>query len=165
MKKFASLLFILLLFGCSNDTEDKERITILENESHVAYSESQNLLAPWVCIENQQEEQSNEPFLMTFEVTDGLKSIVDKDSNVSIDSRNLFNGSEEDISSLPPDGKSFCTGNTLPLTKEVNQDELENMVTQGDIKVSITELDGEVISSYTIKEFVIGKPDGSKIKR
>jgi hypothetical protein len=52
----------------------------------------------------------------------------------------------------------------LPLTKEVKQDELENMVDQGDIKVSITELDGEVISSYTIKKFVIGKPDGSRVK-
>ena len=52
----------------------------------------------------------------------------------------------------------------MPLTKEVNQDELEKMVAQGDIKVSITELDGEVISSYTIKKFVIGKPDGSKVE-
>jgi hypothetical protein len=163
-KKFAKLFFILLLFGCSNDVENKERITILENKTNVAYSEGQNLLAPMVCLENQQEELSNEPFLVTFEVIEGLKSIVNSEDNVTIDSRNLLNGSEEDISSLPPDGKSFCVGNNLPLTKEVNQDELENMVDQGDIKVSITELDGEVISSYTIKKFVIGKPDGSRVK-
>ena len=81
MKKIASLFFVLLLFGCSNDTVNKERITILENKTDVAYSESQNLLAPSVCLENQQEEQSDEPFLVTFEVTEGLKSILEKDSD------------------------------------------------------------------------------------
>lgn len=164
MKKLVCVLPILLLFGCSNDMEDEERITILEKETYVAYSDSQNVLAPRVCLENQQEEQSNEPFLVTFEVNGGLKSIVEKDSTISIDSRDLLNGSEGDISSLPPDGKSFCIGNTIALTKEVAQDELENMVAQGDLKVSVTEIDDEVISSYSIKEFVIGKPDGSIVK-
>lgn len=164
MKKLVCVLPILLLFGCSNDMEGEERITILEKETYVAYSDSQNVLAPRVCLENQQEEQSNEPFLVTFEVNGGLKSIVEKDSTISIDSRDLLNGSEGDISSLPPDGKSFCIGNTIALTKEVAQDELENMVAQGDLKVSVTEIDDEVISSYSIKEFVIGKPDGSIVK-
>ncbi|KPL60992.1 hypothetical protein [Rossellomorea vietnamensis] len=164
MKKIVCVLFILLLFGCSNDMEQKERIKILEKETYVAYSDSQNVLAPRVCLENHKEAKSNEPFLVTFEVTGELKSIVEKDSNVTIDSRNLLKGSKEDISSLPPDGKSFCTGITLPLTKEVAQDELENMITQEDLKVSVTELDGEVISSYTIKQFVIGKPDGSIVE-
>ncbi|MGG3915897.1 hypothetical protein [Rossellomorea vietnamensis] len=164
MKKVVCVLFILLLFGCSNDMEGKERITILKKETYVAYSDSQNVLAPRVCLENQNAEQSNEPFLVTFEVTGELKSIVEKDSTISIDSRNLLKGSKEDISSLPPDGKSFCTGVTLSLTKEVAKNELENMITQKYLKVSVTELDGEVISSYTIKKFVIGKPDGSIVE-
>ncbi len=161
MKKVASVLFILLLFGCSNGTAEKERLTILENESNIAYVESQNLLAPKVCLENQQERQSIEPFLVKFEITGDLKSVIDKDSNVSIDSRNLFNGSDGDISSLPPNGKSFCTGNNLTLTKGVSQNEVEQMITEGDMTVSVTELNGDVISSLTLKEFVIGKPDGS----
>ena len=74
MKKIASFFFVFLLFGCSNDTINKERITILKNETDVAYSESQNLLAPSVCLEIQQEEKSDEPFLVNFEVTEGLKS-------------------------------------------------------------------------------------------
>lgn len=164
MKKVVCVLFSLLLFGCSNDIGDEERITILEKETNVAYSDSQNVLAPRVCLENHKEEKSNEPFLVTFEVTGELKSIVEEDSSITIDSRNLLNGSEGDISSLPPDGESFCTGITLPLTKEVAKEELENMITQEDLKVSVTELDGEVISSYTIKQFVIGKPDGSIVE-
>lgn len=164
MKKVVCVLIILLLFGCSNDMGDKERITILENETYVVYSESQNVLAPRVCLENQQEEQSNEPFLVAFEVTGGLKPIVEKETNFSIDSRDLLSGSEGDISSLPPEGESLCTGITLPLTKEVAKDKLEDMITQGDLNVSVTELDGEVISSSIIKVFVIGMPDGSIVE-
>lgn len=164
MKKLLCVLCFLLLCGCSPDTEYKERITILEKETNVAYSDIQNVLAPRVCLENHKEAKSNEPFLVTFEVTGELKSIVEKDSTISIDSRNLLKGRKEDISSLPPEGKSFCTGVTLPLTKKVAKNELENMITQGDLKVSVTKLDGEVTSSYTIKQFVIGKPDGSKVE-
>lgn len=164
LKKFVSALFILLLLGCSNNTIDKERLTILENESNVAYVESQNLLAPMVCLENQQEEQTIKPFIVKFEVNDELKSVVDKDFNTFIDSRNLLNGSDEDVIILLPDGKSFCTGNNLTLIKDVSQNELEKMIAEGDIEVAVTELDGEVISSFTIKEFVIGKPHGSVIK-
>ncbi|MCR8848421.1 hypothetical protein NQ095_08410 [Rossellomorea sp. SC111] len=164
MKKLLCVLCFLFLCSCSTDTGDKERITILENESNVAYSESQNVLAPRVCLENQKEEQSNEPFLVAFDVNDGLKSIVEKDSNVSIDSRNLLNDRGADIASLPPDGKSFCIGTTFSLTRLVAQNELEKMVTQGGLKVSVTELDGGVISSYIIEEFVIGNPDGSIVE-
>ena len=165
--KFSIKIMVLgisiLLFGCSNDMVDKERLTILENESNVAYVESQNLLAPKVCLENKQEKQSIEPFLVTLKVADELKSMVDRDSNISIDSRSLFNDSDEDISSLPPKGKPFCTGNNLKLTKEVSKKGLEKMITEGHIEVSVTELDGEVISSFTIKKFVVGKPDGSVV--
>lgn len=43
------------------------------------------------------------------------------------------------------------------LKKEVSQDDIEKMVTDKDVKVSKTELSGEVVSSYTLQEFVVGK--------
>lgn len=161
MKRILSVLFLVLLFGCSNETVDKERLTILEDDSNVAYVESENLLAPMVCLENQQNTKSVDPYLVTFELTDDLKTIVDTKSNISLDSRNLFDN--DDGSNLPQEEKSFCVGNNLPLTEEVNQDDLENFITEGNIKVSVTELNGDVISTYTLQKFVIGKLDGSVV--
>ncbi|CQR48246.1 hypothetical protein BN1058_02600 [Paraliobacillus sp. PM-2] len=161
MRRVLSILSLVLLFGCSNETVDKERLTIHEDESSVAYVESENLLAPRVCLENQQKTQSVDPYLITFELTDDLKTIVDKTSNVSLDSRNLFNNDGD--SNSPRKEKSFCVGTNLPLKEEVNQDKLDNLITEGNIKVSVTELNGDVIFTYTLQKFVIGKPDGSVV--
>ncbi|SDQ81157.1 hypothetical protein [Virgibacillus salinus] len=158
------LLTTILLFGCSNDTVVKERLTILGNESKVIYPEEVlddfNALATQVCIEiNQKDKSSIAPFLVTFEIKDELNSIVDESSSVlELDSRDITNAGKT------PEGNTFCTGNTLMLKKEVSKDDIEGMVTDKDVKVSITELSGEVISSYTLQEFVIGKADGTVVK-
>ncbi|QHE51600.1 hypothetical protein [Pontibacillus sp. HMF3514] len=164
------LITTILVFGCSNHTVDKERLTILRNESKVIYPEEVpenfNALATQVCIENNQKGKASiDPFLVTFEIKDKLHSIVDESSSaLELDSRYITNAGKEKITNLPPEGDTLCTGNTLMLKKEVSQDDLEKMVNDGDVKVSITELNGDVITSYTLQEFVIGKPDGSVIK-
>ncbi|SET96513.1 hypothetical protein SAMN05421676_11292 [Salinibacillus kushneri] len=154
------LLFItILLFGCSNGTVETERLTILGNESKVIYSqlvhEDFDGLSTQVCIENNQNDMA--PFLITFEIKDKLTSIVDESSSVlEIDSRNITN--------LSPDEDTFCIGNTLMLKKEVSQDDLRKMVNDRDLNVSVKELNGEIISSYALQKFVIGKQDGSVVK-
>jgi len=161
------LLLTILLFGCSNDTVEEERITILEDESKVIYPKEapKDFLATQVCMKNNEKEKSSiDPYLVTFEIKNELKSIVDESSSLlELDSRDITN-TGDNMTNLPTEGDTYCTGNTLMLKKDVIQDDLEKMVTDGDVKVSITELNGDVISSYSLQEFVIGKPDGSVVK-
>ncbi len=172
VKVLTLMLFLttILLFGCSNETVDKARLTILGNESKVIYPEEVpddfNAVATQVCIENNQKDQTSiAPFLVTFEIKDELNSILDESSSVlELDSRDITNAGKKKITNLPPEGNTICAGNTLMLTNEVSQDDIERMVTDKDVKVSITELSGEVIASYTLQEFVIGKADGTVVK-
>ncbi|MFG6117609.1 hypothetical protein ACGTN9_20880 [Halobacillus sp. MO56] len=157
--KILSLLTLILLLGCSDNVDEQKKISIQEDESFVAYvnEEDNKLLAPTVWLEYDHQGTSA-PFLITLELTDELKSIVDKDYKVTFDSRDIFN-SNEDFK----DQDSFFVGNNLFLKKSVNQDELKKMITKGAIKVSITELNGDVITSSLLQKFVIGQPDGSLV--
>ncbi|MFC7063370.1 hypothetical protein [Halobacillus seohaensis] len=159
--KNLSIFVLLLLFGCNGEAAETERISILKEESNVAFVEELHILAPKVCMQNNvQDQESIEPFLIDIEVTGELKGLVDEKWNETMDSRNMLQD-DESLGKFETNGEPFCTSNNLELNEEITQDEVEKMVTDGGIKVSLTEQDGEVIVTAPLTDFVLGQPDGS----
>ncbi|MEC3883052.1 hypothetical protein VKA52_04810 [Halobacillus sp. HZG1] len=158
--KILGLLILILLLGCSDNLDEQTRVSIQEDESYVAYvkEEGIHLLAPTVWLEHDHQETS-EPFLVTFELSDELQSVLNEDYKVTFDSQDIFKGN--------PDFKNqdtFFVGNNLTLKKSVSQEALRKMVSNGDIKVLVTELNGDVITSIRLQKLLIGQPDGSVVK-
>ncbi|KAB8138090.1 hypothetical protein F9U64_06495 [Gracilibacillus oryzae] len=160
MRKLPVLIFIILLFGCSNEMADKERLTIIEDKSRMVYIESEDILAPQVCLENQQNKETVKPYLVTFELTKDLEAIVDQSYYEPIDSRSIFNGEIN----FPADVPFFCTGSNFIVTEEVTRNNLEAMMKEGAFTAIITELNGDVITSLPIEKLMIGKPEGTEVK-
>ncbi|RDI39140.1 hypothetical protein [Falsibacillus pallidus] len=156
MKKLALLLLVgCLITGCSQKDSKDERLSIMQSGSHVAIVEGEGLLAPRVCIQNnQQEKKTLEPFLISFDVSDKLKPFIKENYMQTLDSRNMVNEKDTDFSEAPPKGKTFCTGITMEL-KDLNSKEMKKMIEDGAIKASITELNGDVITSYSLTSPII----------
>lgn len=158
--KILGILTLILLIGCSDTLDEQTRVSIQEDESYVAYvkEEDIHLLAPTVWLEHDHQETS-EPFLVTFELSDELQSVLDEDYKVTFDSQDIFKGNQE-----LKNQDTFFVGNNLALKKSVNKENLRKMLSNGDIKVLLTELNGDVITSIRLQKLVIGQPDGSVVK-
>ncbi|MBA2176262.1 hypothetical protein H0266_15295 [Halobacillus locisalis] len=151
-----SLVFLLIV-ACENGEEEPSRISMIEKESNIAYVEELSLIAPKVCMENNLDGESLEPFLVDIKVEGELRTFVDHASNVTLDSRNFLQGVED--GSEPTD--YFCTGNNLKIKKDISGDKLQEFIRDGSVQVEMTELDGTMIEKKPLTEFRLGKLDGS----
>lgn len=162
MKKMPLILFIIFLVSCDANTIDKERLSISENDSYIAYvaEPEMNALVPTVNLTYNFPEKDLEPFLVEFEVvSDELKPHVT--INKSIDSRNAV---DEKLKDQVQSGEKFYLGASFPLKNKITADKLKKMNGKENMKITVTELDGDIITSGIITNFYIGKRDGTLVE-
>lgn len=153
------IIALMLLIGCSEKAVDSKRISILEEKSSVVYVESHNLIVPTVFLKNNRPgEQSIDHFFITFDVKAELEPLIKQGYKTSIDSRNL------DLTDLLSERNNFYTGVNLVIEGKISRNDLEKMIQEGNIIVSIIEPNGDVVTSLSLEKFVIGKPDGSVVE-
>ncbi|RWZ58620.1 hypothetical protein EQV77_06545 [Halobacillus fulvus] len=151
-KRLLTILCLVVLVACSDKVEQEESIQVVESESQVVYVQELGVIAPSVCMETDTSDPDS--FLIDIQVMGELEEWVDPSSNRTIDSRDVLQAQNVD-------GRFFCTGNNLQLTKELTENELEQWIREGNLRVSLTDMNGELITEQALTDFKVGNLDGS----